>query len=172
MTTFPWTIPKETAARLLAHGEMTIGQIAKRLGVSRDTIFNWKHHPEFAQRVNEHVRDFSEALKEITIEESVSRAKARLEWLQKIHKVLQEMTEDDLRVILDSPISALNLMLRFHSAVEQFERRQTLEYGEHDDELPPGWDRDPAISARIVALIEAKRKERDCDGGIPPADLS
>jgi helix-turn-helix protein len=57
-----WNPSKEAAAELVAAGELTIAEIAKRVGVSEKTIDRWKKRPEFQARVNGITANFRERL--------------------------------------------------------------------------------------------------------------
>jgi len=47
---------------LVAAGELTIAEIAKRVGVSEKTIDRWKRRPEFQARVDGITANFRERL--------------------------------------------------------------------------------------------------------------
>lgn len=67
---FLWTPAKEEAARQLASDALKDEEIARRAGVSRMTLHNWKKHPEFAARVAQHVAEYSAALRQRWREET------------------------------------------------------------------------------------------------------
>jgi hypothetical protein len=50
-----WTAERERAAELVADGAYTMEQIAEACGVDRRTILEWRHNPEFRDRVHEHL---------------------------------------------------------------------------------------------------------------------
>jgi putative insertion element HTH domain-containing protein len=49
---------KERAAQLVAEGRFSDAEIAAKVGVSANTIFNWKRKPRFAARVTEIVEQY------------------------------------------------------------------------------------------------------------------
>jgi transposase-like protein len=51
---------KEKAAQLVADGRFSDAEIATKVGVSANTVFNWKRKPRFAARVTEIVEEYSE----------------------------------------------------------------------------------------------------------------
>jgi hypothetical protein len=53
--THPWTARHEEAAHLIAEGELGYPEIARRLGVARSVLWEWRQRPDFAERV-EHLR--------------------------------------------------------------------------------------------------------------------
>ena len=59
VTTFAWTKGKAQAAVRLAEDHLSDEQIAEEAGVNRRTLDRWKHHPEFAARVKEHVAEMA-----------------------------------------------------------------------------------------------------------------
>jgi hypothetical protein len=54
MGVFKWDTRREDAAKLLAEDEITDEEIASGIGVSRQTLYNWKANPEFAARIDQH----------------------------------------------------------------------------------------------------------------------
>src|SRR5262249_54155829 len=55
-----WNPSKETAASLVAEGNIPIREIAQQVGVSEKTIDRWKQPPAFRTRVEEIVANFRE----------------------------------------------------------------------------------------------------------------
>ena len=64
-----WNPSKETAASLVAEGQLPIREIAQRVGVSEKTIDRWKQRPAFLARVDEILANFRKQL----IAESLTR---------------------------------------------------------------------------------------------------
>ena len=59
--TFEWTPPRELVAVALAEDLLESAEIAANADVDPKTLFRWRQHPEFANRVAEHVRAYREA---------------------------------------------------------------------------------------------------------------
>ena len=57
-----WNPSKETAASLVAEGQLPIREIAQRVGVSEKTIDRWKQRPAFLARVDEILANFRKQL--------------------------------------------------------------------------------------------------------------
>lgn len=58
MSNHELTQQQEAAAQLIAAGELEKQQIAERLGVSRQSLWNWEQTEKFKMRLNELRRDF------------------------------------------------------------------------------------------------------------------
>lgn len=67
MTEFKWTAKRDQAAMLVAQDELTDAQIAADLGIARMTLARWKSAPEFQARVREHVKSWSEHVRQTGI---------------------------------------------------------------------------------------------------------
>ncbi len=67
MTAFRWTGRREEAALLIAGDRLTNKEIAAKVGAVRQSIREWKQHPEFMARVRSHVAAMSEAARELGI---------------------------------------------------------------------------------------------------------
>lgn len=52
---FTWTKGRADAAVLVAEDELSDIAIAKKIGIGERTLYNWKEHPDFQARVQEHV---------------------------------------------------------------------------------------------------------------------
>jgi len=90
MPDFEWTKAKEEAAELVARGELGVGEIADRLGVTVRTLYEWRKSPEFGERVESFVEGFRAVLRSRAIG-AVERRVDRLnrDWL-KLQRVIEE----------------------------------------------------------------------------------
>ena len=61
-TRWTWNRQKEQAAQLLTEGRMTAIEIARHVGVSRETVRYWKRSPEFQARMQQHLDQFCETV--------------------------------------------------------------------------------------------------------------
>ncbi|MGI4790403.1 MAG: phBC6A51 family helix-turn-helix protein [Janthinobacterium lividum] len=61
---FAWTQQTEQAAFLVAEGKFAEAKIAAKLKIDRTTLWRWKKHPEFSQRVQESVAALRQAIRE------------------------------------------------------------------------------------------------------------
>jgi AcrR family transcriptional regulator len=84
---FEWSTVKETAALLVSEEELTLEEIAERVGVDRKTIYHWRKHPEFAAKVQALVEEFGNAI----ARKAISRRTRRLDALNRRWLGLQQI---------------------------------------------------------------------------------
>src|SRR5215218_8687430 len=48
-----WSARHEEAAHLLAAGDLSYPEIARRLGIARSVLWEWRQRPDFAERVEQ-----------------------------------------------------------------------------------------------------------------------
>ncbi|MGI8746553.1 MAG: phBC6A51 family helix-turn-helix protein [Bryobacteraceae bacterium] len=75
--TFRWTDKRERAAVLVAADELKDEQIAREVGITRDSLARWKRDPEFQERLREITAAFREAVLSSGIAKIENRTKAR-----------------------------------------------------------------------------------------------
>lgn len=158
-----WTVQRETAARLLAEGELGMAQIAAKIGVNRRTITFWKKEPEFQERIHRYVQEIAAELAEHSIAAHKAITDSRLRLLAKVEAIVDQITADELAAMKKNPIGAINLLLRLQTAVDALERRRknlNAEYDEEDD-YPFHDDLSPEAAERIVELIEHTKAEEN-----------
>jgi hypothetical protein len=85
-----WTRVKEQAARLMASGELTDRDIAKRVGVGWSSIARWKNHAEFLARVESHV----EAQKLTLISHGIASKAGRVDEYNHRWTLMQQIREE------------------------------------------------------------------------------
>jgi hypothetical protein len=59
----PLSFRQRKAAMLLAVGWLSIGDVARQVGVRRETIWAWRQQPEFEARVADRERELDERLR-------------------------------------------------------------------------------------------------------------
>jgi len=102
---FAWTKTRETAAFLVADDRLKDEEIAAKVGVTGRQLDRWKVHPEFAERVREHVAAWKAeirrrglAIKERRVESLIRDFEATEVIVQERGKQLdQELLPDDER---------------------------------------------------------------------------
>ena len=58
-----WTPMREEACRLILSGQrLSKEEIARRVGISRRQLYNWRQHPEFAARVEARLTELRAAI--------------------------------------------------------------------------------------------------------------
>jgi hypothetical protein len=84
---FPWDANRNQAAVLTAEGRLSIEEVAEKVGVDRVTLWAWKKHPEFLQRVQE----ISERMGALAEQFAIGHKARRLEWLDDRHRRLRQV---------------------------------------------------------------------------------
>jgi hypothetical protein len=90
LTKFPWTKVRARAAYLLAADELTDARIAKRLGITRQTLATWKRHTVFRERVARNERRIGEAM----LTRSIARRTERIRALDKAYWQLERICRE------------------------------------------------------------------------------
>ncbi len=90
MTGFRWTAKREEAALLVAQDELSNEDIARRMGISRQTLGKWKLQPAFQGRVAALVAAVAEAVKGRGIAERRNRVAALNERWSRLLRVIEE----------------------------------------------------------------------------------
>lgn len=85
-----WTQQRETAAALLALGELSVEQIADAVGCDRNTLWWWRKSPEFAARVKEHLATVRAAVMQEGIAQKANRIRALEDRWRRIQSVIEE----------------------------------------------------------------------------------
>jgi hypothetical protein len=99
MAEFQWTNQRNKAAELIAADELTDPEICSQIGVaSRQTLLNWRRHPEFAARVQSHVDAFREATLKRGIALRERRVAALDDRWRRMRRVIEERaTSEQMR---------------------------------------------------------------------------
>jgi hypothetical protein len=88
-TVFSWTAPRERAALMVAEDELSDEKIAEACGVKRVTLHRWKQHPEFAERVAEHVQTLEAEMLQFSIAKRRKRIAALDDRWQRMQQVIE-----------------------------------------------------------------------------------
>lgn len=89
MAAFRWTSQTTEAAQLVADAELNYPQIAEKVGVARETLYNWRQKPEFLARVREHVEEFREHVRRRGIADRERRVDALHDRWRKLQKIIE-----------------------------------------------------------------------------------
>lgn len=110
-----WTKRLEQAAVLVAEDRLTNAQISETVGIAMRTLDYWKQHPDFAQRVAEHVERFAE----VTLRRGIARRERRVAALDdrwnRLQRVIEERAEDP--GVADEPGGRTGLIVRTEKQV-------------------------------------------------------
>lgn len=91
---FRWTEASEEAAQLLAAGDLELIQIADKVGVTRWTIWNWRQHPDFIARVEQHLEEIRREIRRHGIAVLEQRVKALGDRWKRLERVIQARAEE------------------------------------------------------------------------------
>jgi hypothetical protein len=116
MTTdpFPWPEKSKPAAELLANGRLTLNQIAERLDVDPKTLWNWRQHPEFAAKVEEHLAEFRAKVRRegiAVLENRVASLNDR--WGRLLQIVEARAADPDMKDVVAGETGLLKKTVRF-----------------------------------------------------------
>jgi hypothetical protein len=82
MARFTWDQRRVKAAEMVADGRWSDPRIAAEVGVSKDTVFNWRSRAEFKARVRSIVEAFADASLDLAVAQKARRVAAINEnWL-------------------------------------------------------------------------------------------
>lgn len=94
LATFRWNEAKIKAAILVAEDDLSNQEIAASVGVTRQTLDNWKTHPDFAAQVAHHIEDLNRAMTRLDIAKKRKRV-AQLDTLaKKLWQIVEERATD------------------------------------------------------------------------------
>lgn len=94
MANFEWSSERTQAAQLVAYGELSVGQIAAKVGVTPRALYEWRQAPEFAARVDEVIEEVKASLRRRAISHSERRVdRLNRDWL-KLQSVIEARAND------------------------------------------------------------------------------
>lgn len=91
---FPWTAQSEEAAELIADGRLTLEEIGEKVGRDRRTIWNWRQHPEFNERVEGHLAAFRDEVRRRGIADQHRRVKAQNDRWNRLQRIVEARADD------------------------------------------------------------------------------
>ena len=74
MRAFEWTEPRVRAIEPVTRRRSTLEEIAAEVGVCRKTLYNWRHRPEFAARVDATLAEYAAEMRREVLAEVRRRA--------------------------------------------------------------------------------------------------
>jgi|GEM_PF-1697597 len=105
---FAWTRASEEAARLLAEGERTFLEVAKAVGVHRNTLALWRQHPEFAGRVEGLVAECREQARWLAVGNVLRRVdRLNRDWIRLQRVVDARAADPSMRDVPGGPTGLL-----------------------------------------------------------------
>lgn len=94
MKVFRITDQHVMAAQLLADGELTNNAIAERLGITYQTLWNWRQHEDFAALVRENLARFRDDVRRRGIASLDRRVKALNDRWMRMQRVIEARADD------------------------------------------------------------------------------
>jgi DNA-binding XRE family transcriptional regulator len=108
LTEFRWNKARNDAAILLAADEITDTAIAEKVGVTRQTLYNWREHPDFQARVQEHIAE----LEAVTLRYAIAKKRNRVAWLDRDLQRLERVQAARAEEHKDIPGGDTGLLVR------------------------------------------------------------
>lgn len=91
---FRWDVNQEQAAVDLAEGSRSMREIARRAGVNEMTLWNWRQHPEFKAKVEEHRKVFAGMVLTYGLTQKATRLQALQDQYDQIMAVVEARGRD------------------------------------------------------------------------------
>ncbi len=114
MPPFRWTGRREEAALLIAEDRLTNIEIAAKVGVTRQSIREWKQYPEFMARVDSHVAAMSDAVRE----RGIANRERRVAALHDRWRRMLRLMEDRAAEMVGVPGGETGLLVKQIKAVK------------------------------------------------------
>lgn len=89
-STYDWTANRSAAAFLCAEDKLSDDEIANEVGIVRKTLATWKKHPEFQERVSQHVAEIQERVRS----EGLGRLDKRMAGYEKRHALMMQVIDE------------------------------------------------------------------------------
>lgn len=121
---FAWTAQREDAAGLVAADERTNAEICAQVGISRQTLANWKNSPEFAARVEEHRADYRATVRSRGIARLERRVEALHDRWVRMRRIIEERAAD--RELAGVPGGTTGLIVKHTKAAGSGETFQLI----------------------------------------------
>jgi hypothetical protein len=94
MGNFRWHARATKAAELVAEGSLTYPAIAAEVGVARQTVWEWRQHPEFRARVAEHQAEIREEVRRLGVASRENRVRAYNARWERMRRIIEERAAD------------------------------------------------------------------------------
>jgi hypothetical protein len=94
MEAFSWSKASDRAAQLIAEGDLTLAQIGESVGRDQRTLWNWRQHPEFVARIDEHLAIFRDEVRRRGIAVRERRINALNDRWLRLHSVIEQRAAD------------------------------------------------------------------------------
>ena len=131
MAEFEWDKRTERAAELIAAGDLKYNEIAAEVGIEPRTLWNWRHNPEFAARVNELLDDFRTEARRRGLAVLERRVAAQNDRWTRMRRLLEARADS----MADVPGGSTGLLVRRYKSVGSGENARVVEEYEFDAAL-------------------------------------
>jgi hypothetical protein len=107
---FDWSETSEIAAQLIASNKLTYTQICENLNIGRTTLYRWKRHPDFQERITEHLDNIRQEVRRIGIANVEDRVGRLNDMRSRMQQVIEARADDPS--MQDVPGGRTGLMVR------------------------------------------------------------
>jgi hypothetical protein len=107
---FRWTKERDRAALLLAEDDRSDVEIAAQVGIAPSTLYAWKQHPIFEQRIAEYIAQLNAA----TLRYRIAKRRHRIRVLDDLHSKALDVIEhraERYASVPDAPAEAMTGLL-------------------------------------------------------------
>ncbi len=119
---FKWNRARTDCAVLLAEGELTVREIAGRLGITDRVIRSWKERPEFRSRVEALAKEYGD----VAERRAIGRRARRVAVLDDYWHKLLEVAAERARDMPDVPGGKTGILVRRKRRIGQGEHAETV----------------------------------------------
>jgi hypothetical protein len=113
-TGFGFPNQKELAAQLIADGRLSHENIAKQVGITRNTLYRWRRDPNFAWRVEDLRKQNAQEFADLAIATKTGRVRILSRLYSKLQRVIEERAADPLMATIPGGKTGL-LVLKMKS---------------------------------------------------------
>ena len=185
-----YTALSASAALLIAEGELTYPEIAKKLDIQRNTLIAWRKKPEFRKLVDEHLADLLAEAKSV----GIAKVQIRVQHLQRRHDglmaIIKARSESplmasapggstgllarDLKEVAGNEVEVFKLDAELLRELRDIEKQIAQEVGEWTERLetrdvsdPPDIARQFEEAMKVRSLVDEFRKRQSPDATPP-----
>lgn len=170
-----WTKVKHDALQLLAEDELTDEEISVKVGIRRQTLWQWKKRPEFADALKDAVAAMGEATQRYAVARKLRRLKHYDERHRRLLAIIEERAQAtdmqaapggssgllarSLKMIGSGPSAQMVEEFEVDAALlkelRELEKQVAIEAGQWTEKREHSFDIDAAIEAELARLASS-----------------